>query len=111
MLADWTLAMAFDDHPSFTPARSQLRMPSWDTRDVFKGLNLSSPSSYPNAFPLATRSASFGDFSHDVNQLRAFSAAFVEISGTPHGAQLLELRSLSGGTPSGALRMAIVRVE
>jgi hypothetical protein len=111
MLADWSLAMALDDYPGFTASRTQLSMPSWNTRDVFRGLNTANPSAYPFAFPLFRHVSSFGDFAHDVPQLRAFSAAYFEISGTPRGSQLVELRSLSGGPPSPSLRIAIVRIE
>ena len=111
MLGDWSLALAIDDYPGFTATRPQLGIPSWDTRDIFRGLNVSNPSAYPRAFPLATRPAIFGDFTHDVPQLRAHSAAFFEISGTARGPQVIGLSSASGGVPSPTLRLAIVRVQ
>jgi hypothetical protein len=111
MLADWTLASAVDDYPGFAPARSQLRLPSWNTRDVFAGLHNTFPSSYPRAFPLASRSVGYGNFTANVPGVRAGSAAIFELSGATTRKQLLEVRSSAGGAPSPTLRLAIVRVQ
>jgi hypothetical protein len=111
MLADWSLAMAIDDRANFTPRRSQLSMPSWNTRDAFRGLNGYNKTQFPQEFPLVTNMAGYGTFSFDVTTLRGWGSAFFDLAGTPRGPQLVELRSLAGGSPPNALRMAIVRVE
>ena len=112
MLADWGLSMYVDDAPGLTPARAQLTLPSWNTRDLLRGLNAANPTSYPGAFPLAVRPLTFGTFVESGLQLRGWSTAFFELSGPAASApQLLELGADGGGPLPATLRMAIVRVE
>jgi hypothetical protein len=111
LLGSWSLAMAVDDHPGFTSANVLLRFPSWNTRDVFGGMNRDFPSSYARSVPLNVRTLSFGTFSSDVAQLRAGSAAVFELSGSQPGRQLIEVRSPTGGDPAPTLRLGIVRVQ
>jgi hypothetical protein len=111
MLAEWTLATAVDDLPGFAPANTRLRHPSWNTRDIFAGLNRSYPTSFPRPFPLATRPVGFGSWVAEVPGVRAGSAAFFELSGTATGPQALELRGAGGAALPPTLRMAIVRVQ
>lgn len=116
MLADYTLALAIDDHPSGTvPDRAQLTLPSWDTRDIFQGLHdayagTSLASTYPTPWPLATQGLAGGAFQVDVPAVRGGAAALFELSGTT-GAQLLELLSAAGGTAPQSLGLAIVRIQ
>jgi hypothetical protein len=111
MLADWGLAMYVDDAPGLTPARVQLTLPSWHTRDLLRGLNASNPTAYPGAFPLAVRPLTSGTFLESGLQLRGWATAFFELSATPATPQLLELGADGGGPLPATLRMAIVRVE
>jgi hypothetical protein len=111
MLADWGLAMYVDDAPGLTPARSQLSFPSWNGREILRGLNGFSAGSYPGAFPLAVQPVSYGEFQSPDLLLRGWSTAFFELSGTPRAPQLIELRSPAGGAAPATVRMAIVRVE
>jgi hypothetical protein len=111
LLGSWSLAMAVDDYPGFTSASALLRFPSWNTRDVFGGMNRDYPNSYTRSFPLNVRTLSFGTFSAEVAQLRAGSAAIFELSGSQPGRQLIEVRSPSGGDPAPTLRLGIVRVQ
>ncbi|MGZ8379287.1 MAG: Ig-like domain-containing protein [Gemmatirosa sp.] len=111
MLADWGLAMYVDDAPGLTPARAQLSFPSWNGREILRGLNGFSASSYPGAFPLAVQPLSFGTFQSPDLLLRGWSTAFFELSGAPTAPQLIELRAPTGGAASPSVRMAIIRVE
>ena len=110
MLADWALANAVDDLPGFTPTRRQLTFPSWNVSDMNGGLAGTFPSSF-QASPLKARGMSFGSFNLPVAQLRAFSSSYFSFEGEQAGGQILELRGEGGGAVSGALRMAVVRVE
>ncbi|HEX7089977.1 MAG TPA: IPT/TIG domain-containing protein [Longimicrobiales bacterium] len=111
LLADFTLALALDDRPGFTPQRPQLRMPSWHLPDVFAGLNESRPLEFPRPYPLAPRAIAFGDFAVDVPALRAGTASIFELSGTQAAPQLVELTTQGGGPPPATLRLHIARVE
>jgi len=111
MLADWALTHAVDNLPEFTPARSQLTLPSWNVRDIFAGL----AESYPGAFvanPLHARAMTFGAFTLPVARLRAFSSSYFSFEGNQTGSQMLELRGEGGAaSPPASLRVAVVRVE
>lgn len=111
MLGSWSLAMAGDDYPGFAPASPLLRFPSWNTRDVFAGLNQDFKSTYTSPFPLAVRPVSFGSFAVDVPQLSTGSAAVFDLSGAQTGKQLVALRGAGGATPHPMLLLAIVRVQ
>ena len=112
MLADWSLALAADDRPGVTPRRAQLSLPSWNTRDIFRGLNAADSRLYRSAFPLAVQQVRWGAFSLDVPTVRSWSAAFFELAGAAaDGPQLLELKSGTGGTVSPNIGVAILRVE
>jgi hypothetical protein len=111
MLADWGLAMYLDDAPGLTPARTQLSFPSWNGREILRGLNGFSATSYPGAFPLAVQPLTFGTFQSQDMLLRGWSTAFFELAGAPVAPQLIELRAPTGGAVSPSVRMAIVRVE
>ena len=110
MLADWALANAVDDLPGFTPQRAQLRFPSWNVADVFKGLSTTYPTLF-SANPLHARAMSFGSFSLPVTKLRSFSSSYFSFEGNQTGSQVIELKGENGGAVPGALRLAIVRVE
>ena len=111
MLADWGLAMYVDDAPGLTPLRPQLSLPSWNGRDILRGLNAFNATSYPGAFPLAVRPVTFGEFQSPDLLLRGWSTAFFELSGAPQAPQLLELRAAGGGPVAPTIRLAMIRVE
>lgn len=115
ILADWSLANAADDDPNATVSRAELTHPSWDTRDVFSGMNsdfCSSQNFFCQSPPLSPRALSFGDFLESVSGgVPGGTAAVFEISGSQGAKQLLELRASGGGAPPSSLRIAVVRVE
>jgi hypothetical protein len=111
LLADWSLAGALDDLPGFTPARAQLTFPSWNVRDVYAGLNRDFAGSYPAPFPVTPRAVSYGAFTTDAAEVRGGAATLFELSGTPAGEQVIELRGGNGTPLPPSLRLAIVRVE
>lgn len=112
MLADFSLAIAVDDHPQgVMPANAALAFPTWDVRDVMGGFNIDFPDSFPDAFPLDQHQVSFGDFTVAVAALRGGTASLFRISGTMQGSQLLELLDASGGPAPNGLGIAVVRVQ
>ncbi len=109
LLADWALANAVDDRAGFTPARRTLTFPSWNVPELMAGLNAMNGGRY-SAQPLRVRQIT-GDAQVAVPQLRGFSASYLETAIAAGGSQLVELRGAQGGAVSGAIRLAIVRVE
>jgi len=109
LLGEWSLAMATDDIAGFNPQRPQLTFPSWQMRDIFRGLN-TGYQGFPAVFPLVPRAIPFGAFTSDVT-LRGGTAAIFELTGAQVATQLLELRTATGGAPPANLRIAIVRIQ
>lgn len=120
MLGDWSLALVADDYPSasgpdsaLAPDSAQLRIASWDTRDIFADMSSESfqGDPFPRAFPASLRQVSYGTFNVDA-RARSGSMSYFELSGTMTGSkQLLEVRSLGGNDPAPSLRVAVVRVQ
>jgi hypothetical protein len=116
MLADFTLAMLVDEHPSGVRTRPELTFPSWNTRDIMKGLhedhqNTSLADVYTVPWPLPTRDLGFGSFDRSVAGIRGGTATFFRLTGGPGQHQLLELLSSGGITAPANLGLAIVRIQ
>lgn len=111
MLPEWTMALALDDHPGFSTTLANLRMPSWNMRSVFAGLNTDFPGTFGSAWPLSTTSNPFGSFTADATVLPGTSKFFT-LSGAQAAKQLIELKaSGSSADAPGELRLTIVRVQ
>lgn len=110
MLADWTMSLALDDLPGFTPSRAQ-GVSSWNLRDVFAGMHRDFPSAYARPHPLVAHAATFGAFSVQGTALRGGSGSVIQLTGGWAGPQILDLRLPGGGVPSTTLRLAVTRVQ
>jgi hypothetical protein len=111
ILGEWSLALYLDDFPGFTPVNTRIRMPSWNIRSIFSGLNVDRGDIFTVPFPLVPRSATYGDFSVNVSAVAGGSFAMFQLSGAQTGRQLIQLRNLTGGEPSPLLRVAIARID
>jgi len=112
ILADWTLALAAGRYRGFTPHDAAQTFPSWDLRDVYAGLKADFNAVggwFDSPYPLSVREAGYGNFRIDVPQIRAGSAAFIEISGDQTSPQVLRLGG-SDGVPATIL-MSIMRID
>lgn len=109
-LPQWAATVALDDRAgSMGPA--QLRIPSWNLRDVFSGLNREQPALFPTAFPLRVRTFGFGNVQTDVSMVRGGGAVYFELTGTWAGPQALAFQGLGGGTLPAPFRVIVVRLE
>jgi hypothetical protein len=113
---EFMMSLYSDDLPSFTPAPgSRHTIPSWDMRDMFLGMSRDfTRGGQPlPPFPLRMHAAQFGAFAVNVGTLLGGAATFVELSGTPTAAQVIDLRAPGGsGLPiETPLRLAILRVQ
>jgi uncharacterized protein (TIGR03437 family) len=111
IIADWTAAIALDDWPGATVNRPELRMPSWNLRNVVAGMNGDFPNSFTSPWPLPVRQLQYGGFTADVASLRAGTAATFELSGTQTRPQLVALRGQGGGDAAPTLGMTITRIQ
>ncbi|MCC6317048.1 MAG: Ig-like domain-containing protein [Gemmatimonadaceae bacterium] len=119
----FSMASTADNYPGGTISDPRLRLPSWNTRDVFSGMNAnlvfrnqdgSTTPAFPRAWPLSVRSATFGTFSsglRTVSFLPGGGWAAWEISGTQTAPQVLAIRSTSGGLPPNGIGMVVLRVQ
>lgn len=113
LLSDFALALALDDYPGFTPKDAKHSIASWNTRNIFAGLNtdFSSQGFFGKAAPLRIRGASLGRFLIDVSSVTGGGFSIFEVSGTSSNKQLLEFRGIAGtGFPSD-MQVKIVRVQ
>ncbi len=116
LLSDWSTALAVDDYPGFTPARAELKLPSWNMPNVFAGqfgdYGPDNGNFFPTPSPLATHVQTFGTFSVNVTQLRGGTFSTFQVSGAQTQTQAYELRPNGTATtlPT-TLRLQIVRVE
>jgi hypothetical protein len=120
LLGYFSLAAIADDYPGGTVNDPRLKLPSWDTRDVFFNMNAhlvfsgSQTPAFPRAWPPDVRSVAFGPFpagAGRVDNLKGGSFAGWEISGTQTVPQVLAIRDLNGGPPPALIGLAIVRVQ
>lgn len=111
LFAEFSMALALDDYPAFTPIDARYSFPSWNVRSIFAGMNADFPVTFPFAAPLKVRSTAFGKFTVDVAGIRGGGFSVLELTGTPAARQLLELRGMNGSPFPQALRVTIARVQ
>ncbi|MBL8958807.1 MAG: hypothetical protein JNJ98_03070, partial [Gemmatimonadetes bacterium] len=123
LLGQFSMASTADNYPGGTITDPKLRLPSWNTRDVFAGMNANlifrnndgtTTPAFPRAWPLNVRAASFGTFSdvlRTVTNLPGSGWVSWELSGTQTAPQVLALRSLNGGLAPTGVGMMVLRVQ
>lgn len=118
LLGMFSLASAADNYPDATIADPKLRLPSWNSRDLFQNMSANLTSNgvqvYPLPWPLNMRRVSFGDFNtaqSAVSLLRGGSFAVWELTGTQSGPQALAIRSETGGVAPPLIGMTILRIQ
>ena len=111
LLSEFSLALALDDYPGFTPDDAKYSFPSWNMRSVFAGMNSDFPNMFPVAAPLKVRSTAFGKFAVDVSGVRGGGLSVLELAGSQASKQLLEFKGLNGAPFSGDMRVTVGRVQ
>ncbi len=113
LIGGWGLALFADDYPNLPSLSADARIDTWNLRSIYAGLNADPAwsSRFNTIFPIVPVAAPYGPFVVQRPGLRAGAHAYFELSGGVATPQLLELRDVTGGTPSPLLRLAIVRVQ
>lgn len=114
ILSDWTLSLAVDDAEGRGVERDELTVPSWDVRDIYRGLHEDFGDDndlFAEPYPLATRTQRYGRFTRVVSRLPGSSTAIFRLIGTSEASQLLELVGDGGGALPPGLRMSVVRLR
>ncbi len=113
LIGGWGLALFADDYPGLGTANADVIVPTWNWREIYAGLNADPGWSarWNTPFPVAPLAVPFGVFETTRLGLRGGAHAYFELSGASAATQLLQLRSVTGGTPSTNLRLAILRLQ
>lgn len=119
----FSMASLADNYPGATIADTRLRLPSWNTRDMFSGMNAnlvfrnqdgSTTPAFPLQWPLRVRSQPFGTFPDAirlVSSLPGGSFAAWDISGVQSSPQVLAIRAPGDGLPPSNIGMMVLRVQ
>jgi hypothetical protein len=111
LLSEFSIALALDDYPGFTPNDAKYSFPSWNMRSVFAGMNSDFPNMFPLAAPLKVRSTAFGKFALDVSGVRGGGLSVMELVGSQVSTQLLEFKGVNGTALSADMRVNIARIQ
>jgi hypothetical protein len=113
LIGQWTLALYTDDYPGLANASSDLQFRTWNLRNIYASLHADPAwvGRFTTVFPIQPTALSFGAFAATQTGVRGGANAYFELSGTSSTAQVLNLRSSSGGTASSLLRIAIARIQ
>jgi hypothetical protein len=111
LLSEFSLALALDDYPGFTPADARYSFPSWNLPSVFAGMNADLPGLFPGPAPLKMQSSGFGKFSAEVSGVRGGGFSVLQVSGTQSSRQLLEFRNAGGTLGLPTMRINIARLQ
>jgi IPT/TIG domain len=112
LLGGWGLTLYADDYPGLAAPSADIQLPTWNTRDIYAGLNTDFPSTYTSPFLLVPTPLSFGTFAPLASTtMRGGGTRYYEFGGTHSAAQLLRLEANGGGTPSTDLRVAVARLQ
>jgi hypothetical protein len=111
LLSEFALSLVADDFPGLTPAAgAKYTVPSWNTRDIFAGINreLVINNVRPPVFPLFVHDIPYGNARQDVPGVNGGSAAFFDLHGSANTRVVVDLSTLPQST---LLRLAILRVQ
>jgi len=113
LIGGWGLALFADDYPGLASPNADIQFPTWNLRSIYSGLNAlpAWSSRWNTVFPMQPPQFAFGSFVSRVNGLRGGAHAYIELSGTPNGPQLVGLRSVVGAAVPTNLRIAIARLQ
>ncbi len=120
LLGGFSLASLADNYPSATINDPRIKLASWNTRDVFQNMSqflvTGNPprQAFPRAFPMNIRAVSYGNFSgvqQQVSSLPGGGWIAWELSGAQSAAQVLSIRTPTGGPPPANIGLAIVRIQ
>jgi hypothetical protein len=118
LLGLWSLASLADNYPGAMITDPRVRLPSWNTRDLFlemsRNLVSGGQPAFPRAWPLNVRQVTFGPFTAGQSQvtlLRGGGFVAWELSGAQTAPQVLAIRATDGGLPPSLIGLAIVRIQ
>jgi hypothetical protein len=113
ILGMWSLALTLDENSSMA-GNADLAFPSWNTRDIFAGMNIDFPQSnnFPKTHPLVPQIVGSGDFTIDNAGIHGGSFAPYDLLGSSANTRTIGLSGgTGGGPPAASLRLVVARVQ
>ena len=115
----WSLASLADNYPGAVINDNRLKLPSWNSRDLFAQMSAQLRFSdgslaFPRPWPMNVRQVSFGTFGpngSDVTALPGGGFAAWELAGVQSSPQVLAVRAPDGGAPPSLIGLAVVRIQ
>lgn len=108
MLGMWSLSLYLDENTA-TAANPDLTFPSWNLRDIFRGMSTDFPNSFPGTYPFASQSIAVGDFTVDNAGIHGGSYAIYDLTGVVANTRAVSLAPSSAPIPG--LRLVIARIQ
>jgi hypothetical protein len=104
MLGMWSLALYLDENTAMA-GNADVDFPSWNTRDIFGGMNTDFPQFFPNSYPLVPQSVTAGDFAIDNSGIHGGSFLAYDLTGLTSSTRTI---GVSGGP---LLRLVVARIQ
>lgn len=112
LMGGWALSLFADDYPGLAGATADIKMPTWNFRDIYTGLHGDFPGLFPLDYPLVPTAVAFGTFGPlDVPSMVGGGVAYYQFTGMHLVPQLLKLQAAGGGAPPASLRIAVARLK
>ena len=108
LVEDWGVAMAVDDSPDMQAADPRHTFPSWNTRDLFAGLNSDLPDTWSHAAPALVRNVPLDGTTQSFYNLKGGSAAYWGVTGGP---AVVEIKGSSSIGLEPYVRIVIIRTR
>jgi hypothetical protein len=113
ILGMWSLSLYLDEHLAMA-ANADVKFPSWNTRDIFRGMNTDYPQTddFPKIYPLVPQTVGAGDFTIDNAGIHGGSFSAYDLTSLSAAVRTIGLSSGATGSPASAsLRLVIARIQ
>jgi len=113
ILGNWSLALYLDGNAAMA-ANGDVNFPSWNTRDIFSGMNADFPqtANFPKAYPLVPQLVTFGDFTVDNTGIHGGSFSPYDLIGQAGTTRTIGISAGTSGSPAPTVfRLVIARIQ
>lgn len=108
MLAMWSLSLSLDENTAVA-GNPDLGLPTWNLRDIYRGMSADFPTTFPKTYPLVAQPIPSGNFSIDNAGIHGGSFALYDLFGVSGDTRAVSL--IPNTAPNPGLRLVIARVQ